>query len=1260
MKDFGDIIDKNAVPSSIKRGKSLYAKRRVLKIRYRQFDNAVSCEAFVNGTGNTYKTTLKVVDNELEDLQCTCPYDWEGICKHQVATILQLRDELAKDSKPRNTSDQKKRNTKDPYEISMKYGLDLTPFANNLKYGQAQGLMWGIKDLKLDENKIFIVVPNNIYWSKDFSTVAINISKDGQSIYITSHPPKRAKELSSEELAALIYIYNHDLENILHLTLEGNRDEFILSEAKKYGIQSLEKAKQYFEIGFHNKQFTVKLKASQVGLMPIFEGSEIVSSLNRALSHDWFQEKSLLSPSKNTAESRGLFFYFHRPEYENPFNILSVVPFVARKKSNGEFYKTGIKPYFGLAYHEVFDLNDLNASLVALSKATIPSEFSKRFSNAIRRIDNELEKRTFIYNQNLKQLSNLWDHFLEINNEFYLNFSSVYHNRLSAGDFIQISLIPERPVIEFELSFKNDMVRLVPLLRFSSKKYRLGHSKLQWVHPVCGKIEHQLFLLRSAEDALFLDTAFKERKSFLAVPGAFKAFFHNYVAPISKNYPVKIVSLPKGIEQQYIQMKVSAKKLYMKELDQFILMRPFLCYGEHEVNVLDQEDGLILNDNKVIKYQRDLKKEQGLIGQIKQLHPKFQRETNQNFYSLHIDEFIEDYWFLKVFQTLQEQGIEVYGFNDFKNFNYSPYTPKVQVNAASGVDWFDLEVSVTVGDAKISLKEVRKAVLSKEKYIKLGNGKLAVLPQEWIKKLEKFLRIGRVEKDKIQVSKLRFNALDEIFEELDQEEILNEITEKKTKLKSFRNINTVPLPEVQASLRDYQKDGFQWLHFLQEFGWGGILADDMGLGKTLQIITFLKTMVQRGIKKNLVVVPTSLLFNWQNEIEKFCPSLSYHVYHGSKREKEEREWDQYDLIITTYGLLVSDIEIFRKVQFGFVILDESQAIKNPLSKRFKAAVVLKAHNKITMTGTPIENSTLDLYAQMTFVNPGIFISLEHFKKAYANPIDRDSDQETSAELNKIIHPFILRRTKEMVAKELPPKTEDVIYCRMEEDQRKVYDAFCNKYRNKILGLIEEEGLEKSKLHILQALTKLRQICNSPALLNEDSSYGSQSVKIKELVRHIREKTGHHKLLVFSQFVSMLGLIRKELEKLEIPYAYLDGRTRKGKREEAVNIFQNELEVRVFLISLKAGGTGLNLTAADYVYIVDPWWNPAVENQAIDRCYRIGQDKKVIAYRMICKDTLEEKIMSYKTQKQSVADAIIKTDEHVMKQISKEDIMDLLS
>ena len=418
----------------------------------------------------------------------------------------------------------------------------------------------------------------------------------------------------------------------------------------------------------------------------------------------------------------------------------------------------------------------------------------------------------------------------------------------------------------------------------------------------------------------------------------------------------------------------------------------------------------------------------------------------------------------------------------------------------------------------------------------------------------------------------------------------------------------------------------------------------MGLGKTLQTIAFLQYL-KLEYKKNLpslIIAPTSLIFNWKNEIEKFCPTLKMLAFVGSNRLENIENLSKYDLVISTYCSLLNDIEFLKDFKFNYVILDESQAIKNPNSKRYKAVRLLQSYNKIALTGTPIENNTFDLYAQLNFLNPGLLGNMSHFKTTFSNAIDKDKNADTSQLLSKIIAPFVLRRTKEQVAKELPEKTESIIFCEMEKEQRKVYDYFKNKYRDYLLHKIDENGVEKSQMYILEGLTKLRQICNSTALINEEEDYGNYSVKLENLILNIKEKTGNHKILVFSQFVKMLKIIKTRLEDDQIEYEYLDGQT--TNRQEKVENFQNNASVRVFLISLKAGGTGLNLTEADYVFIIDPWWNPAVENQAIDRCYRIGQIKNVMAYRMICKDTIEEKIATLQSSKKAVASSIISIDD----------------
>ncbi|HMC98495.1 MAG TPA: DEAD/DEAH box helicase, partial [Ferruginibacter sp.] len=337
----------------------------------------------------------------------------------------------------------------------------------------------------------------------------------------------------------------------------------------------------------------------------------------------------------------------------------------------------------------------------------------------------------------------------------------------------------------------------------------------------------------------------------------------------------------------------------------------------------------------------------------------------------------------------------------------------------------------------------------------------------------------------------------------------------------------------------------------------------------------------------------------------FTPKLTYRIHHGPARTRTKEEMVDHDITITTYGTLRSDIKLLISVEFDYVILDESQAIKNPSSKVTKAAGLLNAKHRLCMSGTPLQNNTFDVFAQMNFLNPGMLGTMEFFRQEFAIPIDKFGEADRKDHLRKILYPFILRRTKEQVAKDLPEKQEMILWCEMEDNQRKIYEAYRNDFRDKILGTIQEQGIQRSQLTILQGLMKLRQICDSPAILNEEEKFENHSIKLDELAREIVENIGDHKALVFSQFLGMLALIRAKLEELGVKYEYFDGSTSAPDREKAIQSFQRDDEVRVFLISLKAGGVGLNLTAADYVYIVDPWWNPAVEQQAIDRTHRIG-------------------------------------------------------
>jgi SNF2 family DNA or RNA helicase len=435
----------------------------------------------------------------------------------------------------------------------------------------------------------------------------------------------------------------------------------------------------------------------------------------------------------------------------------------------------------------------------------------------------------------------------------------------------------------------------------------------------------------------------------------------------------------------------------------------------------------------------------------------------------------------------------------------------------------------------------------------------------------------------------------------------------------------------------------------------------MGLGKTLQTISFIQFIKEKYKgQTTLVICPVSLIFNWQKELEKFAPTIKYKIHYGLERSLTKEDFARYDIVLTSYSLVRNDAAEFSKYFWQYIILDESQAIKNPESQTARSLMLLKSHNRIALSGTPVQNNTFDLYSQFNFLNPGLLGNKQFFKDEFANAIDKKQDEEKTQQLRKIVYPFMLRRTKEQVAPDLPEKIESIIWCEMEPEQRKVYDEYKKFYRDSLMERIASEGIQRAGIYILEGLLRLRQICDSPKLLKKKEFNKIGSTKLDELLREIEDNIGNHKMLVFSQFTEMLGLIEDEFKKKKIKYAYLDGSTKQSERQVAVEKFQQNEDCRIFLISLKAGGVGLNLTAADYVFLIDPWWNPAAEQQAIDRTHRIGQTKKIIAYKMICKDSVEEKILALQSNKKKMAGELIGEDQAVMKKLKKEDIEYLFS
>lgn len=736
-------------------------------------------------------------------------------------------------------------------------------------------------------------------------------------------------------------------------------------------------------------------------------------------------------------------------------------------------------------------------------------------------------------------------------------------------------------------------------------------------------------------------------------------FINDIVLPLSLKYNVDFNNI---LTTETIDNTASQPRLYLSELNEkFLMITPKWLYSEYEVENDKQKLTQVEAENAIVNIERNSEEEEAFIERVKLLHPKFATQNNEYFY-LHFDEVMRNNWFLEMYSKLQELNVPIFGMNNLKRFNYNANKPTIQFKTGSGTDWFDLRIEVSYGDQIVPLAALRKAIINKQQFILLNDGTLGMLPEEWIKKFATMMRLGTIKDDSLQLSKLHFTVIDQLHEQITDHQILEELQAKKDTLKEIENIKNVKLPaNIKAELRDYQKVGFQWMTTLEQMNWGGCLADDMGLGKTLQTLSFISYLQKQNKKEtHLIVCPTSLIYNWESEIQKFTPHLKYNIHYAAQRDLTPQILKESNIIITSYGTLRNDIELLMEHQFGYLILDESQAIKNHLSQTTKAVQLIKCRNRLILSGTPVQNNTFDLYSQFNFINPGLLGNMEFFKTEFANAIDRDNDKAKTEELRKIIHPFILRRTKEQVAKDLPEKTETILWCEMDKEQRKIYNSFKDYYRKEILKKIETEGFAKAGIFILSGLTKLRQICDSPAILNAEEQYPNVSVKIEELMREIEENTSNHKALVFSQFTTMLDLISKELDKRKIKYYYLDGSTNATDRKKAVANFQDDDKVKIFLISLKAGGVGLNLTSADYVYLVDPWWNPAVEQQAIDRTHRIGQTQKVFAYKLICKDSIEEKILQLQQKKKALSADLISDENGFVKKLTKEDVAYLFS
>ena len=615
--------------------------------------------------------------------------------------------------------------------------------------------------------------------------------------------------------------------------------------------------------------------------------------------------------------------------------------------------------------------------------------------------------------------------------------------------------------------------------------------------------------------------------------------------------------------------------------------------------------------------------------------------------------------------TLSE-ALAAKGFRIDQHFFSQKYftgSVKLEVELKTERDWFDVYAVVHFGGFKIPFINFRNHIIRQDRHYVLPNGETLILPAEWLAKYTQVMLMAERHNDNIRLGKRYFTIVSDSFEGID-----HKYFHKMTALCNVDELELDDKPElIQATLRPYQLQGVTWLRVLHDHRLGGCLADDMGLGKTLQAITLLQSVLDdydepkdlpgledpAGRRCSLIVMPSSLIHNWANEINRFAPHLKVLKYVGPDRQNNT-DFVKYDIVLTTYGILRNDSVILRKYRFLYAILDEAQNIRNPESVTYQSAMLIEAGHYLTLSGTPIENTLIDLWAQMNFLNRGLLGNLNFFRTYFSTPIEKHDDETARTRLQRLIQPFLLRRTKQEVTPELPELTELVRYCEMTDMQRSLYEEEKSKARNEIIESIEEQGVNKSSIMILRALGRLRQLAIHPAMIHPD--YSADSGKFDQIIESLESlRSEGHKALLFSSFTKHLDIVAAHLQEENIPYSMLTGKT--VNREEVINRFNSCPDVPFFLISLKAGGLGLNLTAAGYVFLLDPWWNPAAERQAISRTHRIGQVEKVFAYRLITSETIEEKILQLQEKKTALA-GILAQSANPFRNMNEEDILEL--
>jgi len=1234
----------------IRRGKKIHAMGFVELVEHDQLMGGIVFRVKDDGYATFYKVYIqKYTDAKSMSVRCSCPYNLGDICRHEAAALIRLQDMVDKNMLGNTSIQYNQRHT----VAKMKHiELKMIKLLSSPGiYAEAENILRSNRAniLKAEDERVEAEL---IIEGESFPLV---IQKNDERNFDTSCKCGETEHPLCEH-KTLLFLQLMDAYGTQYFDTIRNWDKEKNKLLQIYGYSLEDDLGGKFEFTYKDgKPF---LKVLDSSIKRVAAGAAVVRPAEAFIVPDLPPEEVVVE--EQPIKRLGVVFNFNASMY--PYFDVDAVEGEADEEQVRYIGKVEKLDLTKFVNTELFSEEDKQflQQVRKLQSSEINkyldrnSPFSGIWENIIHTDGDDLpeETKALIAEYLQPKLKKIFEEQVDNNFIFYLPPAKQF----TTANLVEIELSDHFIAPVFKVQASNDHFEIACTVKLMGDAIPFTDNECN--SSLVYLSDDVMYLWQKAEDVLQAEKFLKEGNIQLSKDN-WAEKMKKIILPLTKDYQVEF-------DKSLIREVKSGEpdvKLQLQERGDYLVFQPVFNYKGFETKPTDKENITIPDGDKILIIERNLEAEENFLKKLESLHSMFVRpdENKTNLVLKGVD-VLRNNWFFLFVDAMNEMKVPVFGFEALRNFRFNTARPNTHIHVSSGLDWFDAKVEIEFGEQRVGIDEIKTALVNKQSFVQLGDGTLGILPDEWLKRYSLLFKVGDGRTDQLRLSKYHMSVIDELYENRDEKELSFELDEKYERLKEFKNIPETAAPEhLQPILRPYQVSGFQWLNYLNDVGWGGILADDMGLGKTVQALSMLHHYKEiNGSLKALVVCPTTLIYNWRNEVQKFAPALSFHIHHGSVRSRKVEELEKHNIVITTYGTLRSDIQVLLKMNFDYVILDESQAIKNPASKVTRAASLLNAKNRLCMSGTPLQNNTFDIFAQMNFLNPGLLGNMEFFRNEFATPIDKFGEQEQKEHLRKLLFPFILRRTKEQVAKDLPEKTETILFCEMEKEQRKVYEAYRNSFREKILGTIDQQGIGRSQLTILQGLMKLRQICDSPAILNEEEKYPNHSIKLDELAREIEENIGDHKALIFSQFLGMLALIKKKLIKDNIPFEYFDGSTSAPDREKAIQNFQNNDDCRVFLISLKAGGVGLNLTAADYVYIVDPWWNPAVEQQAIDRTHRIGQTKNIFAYRMICVDTIEDKILELQERKRKLASELIADDASFVKALSKADVEYLFS